>query len=232
MNAMTFRGYTARVEYDERDDILVGRVLGLRSTMSFHGKTVAELRREFTAAIKVSCRLRRAGCFAREAGLGQVAPSRAARRAQSRTDKGPGNGQEPESAGYRSTRAGGAGRGLTAASSGQSSGYACFLPPILSLESRRSASAARPGLHAPKMCGGARGCTESIRMARVGHVGPGIQRRLLLRTLRVGAACSGCRFVRNLYALPARGKGCRRDDESDGRVAGEWFVLAFVLRRR
>lgn len=52
MNTMTFRGYTARVEYDERDDIFVGRVLGLRSTISFHGKTVAELRREFTAAIK------------------------------------------------------------------------------------------------------------------------------------------------------------------------------------
>lgn len=53
MNTMTFRGYTARVEYDERDDIFVGRVLGLRSIISFHGRTVAELRRrEFTAAIK------------------------------------------------------------------------------------------------------------------------------------------------------------------------------------
>lgn len=52
MNTMTFRGYTARVEYDERDDIFIGRVLGLRSIISFHGKTVAELRREFAAAIK------------------------------------------------------------------------------------------------------------------------------------------------------------------------------------
>ncbi|MFT3779592.1 MAG: type II toxin-antitoxin system HicB family antitoxin [Ottowia sp.] len=49
---MNFQGYTARVEYDERDDILVGRVLGLRSIISFHGKTVAELRREFSAAVK------------------------------------------------------------------------------------------------------------------------------------------------------------------------------------
>lgn len=49
---MNLRGYTARVEYDERDDIFVGRVLGLRSIISFHGKTVAELRREFAAAIK------------------------------------------------------------------------------------------------------------------------------------------------------------------------------------
>lgn len=52
MNTMTSKGYTARVEYDERDDIFVGRVLGLRSIISFHGRTVAELRREFAAAIK------------------------------------------------------------------------------------------------------------------------------------------------------------------------------------
>lgn len=52
MNTMTSQGYTARVEYDERDDVFVGRVLGLRSIISFHGKTVAELRRQFAAAIK------------------------------------------------------------------------------------------------------------------------------------------------------------------------------------
>ena len=49
---MNYQGYTARVEYDERDDIFVGRVLGLRSIISFHGKTVAELRRECSTAIK------------------------------------------------------------------------------------------------------------------------------------------------------------------------------------
>ena len=52
MNTMTTMGYTARIEYDERDDIFVGRILGLRSIISFHGKTVAELRREFSAAVK------------------------------------------------------------------------------------------------------------------------------------------------------------------------------------
>lgn len=52
MNTMNFQGYTARIEYDERDDIFVGRVLGLRSIISFHGRTVAELRREFAAAMK------------------------------------------------------------------------------------------------------------------------------------------------------------------------------------
>ncbi len=52
MNTMTHGGYTARIEFDERDNIFVGRILGLRSIISFHGATVAQLRREFVAAIK------------------------------------------------------------------------------------------------------------------------------------------------------------------------------------
>ena len=52
MNTMTYKGYTARVEYDERDNIFVGRVLGIRDTISFHGETVAQLRAEFELAVK------------------------------------------------------------------------------------------------------------------------------------------------------------------------------------
>jgi len=52
MNTMTYQGYTARVEYDERDNLLVGRVLGVRSIISFHGETVAELRAQFEHAIE------------------------------------------------------------------------------------------------------------------------------------------------------------------------------------
>ena len=44
MNTMSHKGYTARVEYDERDNIFVGRILGIRSIISFHGETVSELR--------------------------------------------------------------------------------------------------------------------------------------------------------------------------------------------
>jgi predicted HicB family RNase H-like nuclease len=51
MNTMTHKGYTARVEYDERDNIFVGRVLGIRAIISFHGKTVDQLRKEFRAAV-------------------------------------------------------------------------------------------------------------------------------------------------------------------------------------
>ena len=52
MNTMSHKGYTARVEYDERDDIFVGRILGTRSIISFHGETVAQLRSEFELAVK------------------------------------------------------------------------------------------------------------------------------------------------------------------------------------
>ena len=52
MNSMNFKGYTARVEYDERDDVFVGRILGIRNIISFHGETVAQLRAEFELAVK------------------------------------------------------------------------------------------------------------------------------------------------------------------------------------
>jgi predicted HicB family RNase H-like nuclease len=52
MNTMSHRGYTARIEFDERDNIFVGRVLGLRSIISFHGETVGELRSEFERAVE------------------------------------------------------------------------------------------------------------------------------------------------------------------------------------
>ena len=49
---MTTQGYTARVDFDERDDIFVGRVLGVRDIISFHGETVDQLRDEFELAIR------------------------------------------------------------------------------------------------------------------------------------------------------------------------------------
>ena len=51
MNTMKHRGYTARIDFDDRDNIFVGRVLGLRSIISFHGENVQELREEFITAI-------------------------------------------------------------------------------------------------------------------------------------------------------------------------------------
>jgi predicted HicB family RNase H-like nuclease len=52
MNTMNHKGYTARIEFDERDNIFVGRVLGLRTLISFHGEAVTELHQAFQAAIE------------------------------------------------------------------------------------------------------------------------------------------------------------------------------------
>ncbi len=52
MNTMTHKGYTAKIEFDERDNIFVGRIMGLRAVISFHGETVAELRTEFETAVE------------------------------------------------------------------------------------------------------------------------------------------------------------------------------------
>ena len=51
MNTMRYKNHIARIEFDERDNIFVGRVRGLRSIVSFHGTTMAGLRREFKTAI-------------------------------------------------------------------------------------------------------------------------------------------------------------------------------------
>lgn len=53
MNSLSYKGFTARVEFDERDNLFVGRVLGLPETVriSFHGETVADLIRDFHNAI-------------------------------------------------------------------------------------------------------------------------------------------------------------------------------------
>ena len=49
-NTMTYKGYTASMEFDADDRILVGRVLHIDDIISFHGDSVAE----FEAAFKES----------------------------------------------------------------------------------------------------------------------------------------------------------------------------------
>jgi predicted HicB family RNase H-like nuclease len=51
MNSMTYKGYFARVEFDPRENIFVGRVLGVSDRISFHGETVNELTDAFHQAI-------------------------------------------------------------------------------------------------------------------------------------------------------------------------------------
>jgi len=51
MNTMTYQRYTAKIEFDDRDNLFVGRILGIRTIISFQGPSVTYLRKEFKVAI-------------------------------------------------------------------------------------------------------------------------------------------------------------------------------------
>lgn len=50
-NTMTYKGYAARVEYDDEDGILTGQVAGIRDGVSFHAESVEELKKAFHEAV-------------------------------------------------------------------------------------------------------------------------------------------------------------------------------------
>lgn len=52
MNTMNYRGFTARIDFDERNNLFVGRLIGTRDIVSFHGDSVRKLRSAFIAAVK------------------------------------------------------------------------------------------------------------------------------------------------------------------------------------
>ncbi len=51
MNAMSYKGYAARVEYDAHDRIFVGHLAGIRDIVGFHGSSVEELEKAFQEAV-------------------------------------------------------------------------------------------------------------------------------------------------------------------------------------
>ncbi len=51
MNTLTYKGYTAKIEFDPEDNILFGNLLGIRDTVGFHGETVKELKNAFYEAV-------------------------------------------------------------------------------------------------------------------------------------------------------------------------------------
>ena len=51
MNSMTYKGYMARIEYDDRDKIFFGRIAGIRDVVSFHGESVTELQAAFHESV-------------------------------------------------------------------------------------------------------------------------------------------------------------------------------------
>jgi predicted HicB family RNase H-like nuclease len=52
MNTMTYKGYTARVEFDGRGNIFVGHLLGIADVIGFHADNVANLRAAFEDAVE------------------------------------------------------------------------------------------------------------------------------------------------------------------------------------
>ena len=51
MNTMQYRGYSARVEFDEADRIFVGHLAGIKDIVGFHGTTVDELQQAFRESV-------------------------------------------------------------------------------------------------------------------------------------------------------------------------------------
>ena len=50
-NTLSYRGYTARIEFDPEDKILIGRVLDIDDVIVFHGDSVKEFTCAFHEAI-------------------------------------------------------------------------------------------------------------------------------------------------------------------------------------
>ncbi len=51
MNAMFYKGYSARIEFDDEDRIFVGHLVGIRDIVGFHGSSVDELEAAFHEAV-------------------------------------------------------------------------------------------------------------------------------------------------------------------------------------
>ncbi len=51
MNTMSYKGFSARVEYSEEDGCIVGHIAGIRDVIGFHGASVTELRAAFEEAV-------------------------------------------------------------------------------------------------------------------------------------------------------------------------------------
>ena len=51
-NTMTYKAYSARIEFDDDDGIFTGRIAGIRDGVGFHADTVADLREAFHEAVE------------------------------------------------------------------------------------------------------------------------------------------------------------------------------------
>ncbi len=48
---MSYKGYSARIEYSDDDGCFIGHLAGIRDVVGFHGESVTELRGAFEEAV-------------------------------------------------------------------------------------------------------------------------------------------------------------------------------------
>jgi predicted HicB family RNase H-like nuclease len=48
---MTYKGYFAKICFDERDNIFWGKIIGINDSITFEGETVCQLRKDFHNAV-------------------------------------------------------------------------------------------------------------------------------------------------------------------------------------
>lgn len=51
MKHLTYKGYTGSIEFSKADNLLYGQVLGIKSLISYEGKTGEELEKDFISGI-------------------------------------------------------------------------------------------------------------------------------------------------------------------------------------
>jgi predicted HicB family RNase H-like nuclease len=52
MNKMTYKGYTALMEFDTEDKIIVGRVIDIDDIITFHGTSIVEFETALHTAVE------------------------------------------------------------------------------------------------------------------------------------------------------------------------------------
>ena len=51
MSTMNYKGYAARIEYSDEDQLFIGHIAGIRDVVGFHGHSVEALRNAFKEAV-------------------------------------------------------------------------------------------------------------------------------------------------------------------------------------
>ena len=52
MNAMTYKNYTAKIEFSDEDECFIGHLVGINDIIGFHGDSVMALKEAFAEAVE------------------------------------------------------------------------------------------------------------------------------------------------------------------------------------